>query len=194
MREREKIEELRQVKIREDEKILEDEEEAWSKVTPVTCESPDIRSQGRRSSGKKDSFVKQNYSEGEVSDDCEIEVNSAGKRSNYTNTSVIVCGNNDDASSQNSAMSGGFAYLNSTAMKSKLRRQSTNTGSKKSLVAKSRGRSSDTASYGKVIRMHSASSDSEMAGLEMAGIDDDNQSGTQMRAMNNSSDEEDFGN
>jgi len=79
----------------------DDEDEAWSKVTPVvgsTLESPEksasrnIRNQG--------SFLRSgNHSEGEMSDPDDVEVLSSGKRSNYTNTSVIVGGNNDDTSS-----------------------------------------------------------------------------------------------
>jgi len=40
-----------------------------------------------------------NLSEGEQSDDDQVDVISTGKRSNYTNTSVVVVGNNDETSS-----------------------------------------------------------------------------------------------
>ena len=64
-----------------------------------------------------------NFSEGEHSeeDDSMIELHSSGKRSNYTNTSVHVVGNEEDSSSQTSGLSGNFGYLNSSAVKQKLR-------------------------------------------------------------------------
>jgi len=60
----------------------------------------------------KRSILKHEYlSEGEQSsDDCDVDVLSSGKRSNFTNTSIrqMEKNGNDDASSQNS----GFSYLN----------------------------------------------------------------------------------
>ena len=48
----------------------------------------------RKKSGTSSSLAKTpgNYSEGELSDDCEVEAMSGGDRSNYTNTSVHVIG------------------------------------------------------------------------------------------------------
>ena len=77
-------------------------------------ESPDSRdrivTRSRSNTGNK--FKTGNYSEGELSDEDEVEVLSTGKRSNLTNTSVHII-KNDDASSQASGLSGNFAYLNS---------------------------------------------------------------------------------
>lgn len=59
-----------------------------------------------------------NLSEGELSDSDDVEVLSSGKRSNYTNTSVVRVNKkgDDDASSQASGFSSGFAYLNGQGM------------------------------------------------------------------------------
>ena len=89
--------------LEESQKTQEDEDSAWSKVTPLgtSRNSPEsTRHVRNRSNGKMNSFLKPgNYSEGEQSDNDEVEVLSAGKRSNYTNTSVCVVANGDDASS-----------------------------------------------------------------------------------------------
>ncbi len=72
-----------------------------------------IVNRSRSNTGNK--FKHGNYSEGEQSDEDEVEVISTGKRSNLTNTSVHII-KNDDVSSQASGLSGNFAYLNSQAM------------------------------------------------------------------------------
>ncbi len=111
--------ELERLKIKEQNiNMHSDEDEAWKKVTPIEnnleMQSPDTST---NLTLKHISFAKShNHSEGEISDDNDddIDVLSSGRRSNYTNTSVIKVNrnHNDDASSQTSGMSGGFAYLN----------------------------------------------------------------------------------
>ena len=100
----------------------EEEEEAWSKVTPVgQFDSPEHRSaqkslQTKSSVRNKNKLKPTNFSEGEGSsedDDCDIAALSAGKRSNCTETSIVKLGN-DDISSMNSGLSGSnFSYLKS---------------------------------------------------------------------------------
>lgn len=60
-----------------------------------------------------------NFSEGEgSSEDDEVVVLSAGKRSNYTNTSIVKLDRDNDASSMNSGLSGSnFSYLKSYSHK-----------------------------------------------------------------------------
>jgi len=84
----------------------DEEEAAWKKVTPVDNPIENSESSvpkhttatSRLSSGK---YVAKNLSEGELSDSDDVEVLSSGKRSNYTNTSIIKIarGHDDDASS-----------------------------------------------------------------------------------------------
>lgn len=97
----------------------EEEESAWKKVTPVgNFDSPDCtpdRSMNKKSSSRRKSILKpSNLSEGECSSqEDDVEILSTGKRSNYTNTSIVKLGN-DDASSMNSGLSGSnFSYLKS---------------------------------------------------------------------------------
>ena len=69
----------------------------------------------KKSSSRRKSILKpSNLSEGECSSqEDDVEILSTGKRSNYTNTSIVKLGN-DDASSMNSGLSGSnFSYLKS---------------------------------------------------------------------------------
>ena len=74
-------------------------------------------------SAKRRSILKpSNLSEGEGSEDDNVEINSTGKRSNYTNTSIVKLQANEDASSINSGLSSSnFSYLKSYSNNMKYR-------------------------------------------------------------------------
>ena len=100
----------------------EQEEEAWSKVTPVgQFDSPEHKSaqkslHTRSTVRNKNKLKPTNFSEGEGSsedDDCDIAALSAGKRSNCTETSIVKLGNDDTYSMNSGLSSGNFSYLKS---------------------------------------------------------------------------------
>ena len=163
-------------------------------MTPLEdpLESPN---QKARKSVKTNSFtIKPGYHSEDDMSDGDVEVISDGKRSNYTNTSIVRVGEegNDDLSSQNSGSS--FSYLNNLSglnknLKKKSSNLSSHLSSKGTLVKRMATGQSENTSQGHIIRMNSESSDGGMASVEMAEIDD-HQSGGDNRLLNTTIEED----
>lgn len=159
--------------------IYDDDDLAWSKVTPVATEAEDAvpssaridksYERSRTSVHQEQKYVTGgNESDESYGDVMVVNDNtSTGKHSSYTNTSIQKISNGDDDSSQNSGMSG-FAYLRNASQQKQMRRNSSRDAN---FTANSDRRTSQHTSS--VKKLHSASSGSDLlANVEMAGIDD----------------------
>ena len=128
------------------------------------------------------------------------DILSNGKRSNYTNTSIVKMGGgaNEDTSSMNSGISGNFSYLHSYSNNMAYHRgkspkhTSSVSGSRKNLHMLA-GASSEALSQGQMVKVNSASSDDGLRSVEMAGLDGDEskQSGTRVHMISDTYDSDD---
>ena len=175
----------------------EEEEEAWSKVTPVgQFDSPNHRSAQKslhnKSSvrNKNRNLKPTNFSEGECSsedDDCDVIALSDGKRSNCTETSIVKLGNDDISSMNSGRSSSNFSYLksysnNMAKNRGRSPKHNSSVGSRKKNNHVLGGHSSEVMSQGQMIRAQSCSSDDGLNSVSMAGISgDESQSGPRMR-------------
>ena len=127
---------------------------------------------------KPSNLTESEYSGSGGSENDDVEIISAGKRSNYTNTSIVKMGANEDASSMNSGISGNFSYLHSYSNNMAYHRgkspkhTSSVTSSRKNLHMLA-GASSEALSQGQMVKINSCSSDDGLRSVEMAGLDGD---------------------